>query len=116
MRRKMSVALAATIVAGTLAGCSGGTSGLPGDTTAADITVGKESVEKDTAENGDKPYAGTTIRVLSMTGQISDALEANLEQFEEETGINTVVAEDPGMVVAVGTGQYLDVMSKVEGK
>lgn len=87
MRRKMSVALAAAIVAGTLAGCSGGTSGLPGDTTAADITVGKESVEKDTAENGDKPYAGTTIRVLSMTGQISDALEANLEQFEEETGI-----------------------------
>lgn len=46
----MSVALA--IVAGTLAGCSGGTSGLPGDTTAADITVGKESVEKDTAEMG----------------------------------------------------------------
>ena len=46
MRRKMSVALAAAIVAGTLAGCSGGTSGLPGDTTAADITVGKESVEK----------------------------------------------------------------------
>ena len=67
--------------------CSIGSGNRGGDTTAADITVGKESVEKDTAENGDKPYAGTTIRVLSMTGQISDALEANLEQFEEETGI-----------------------------
>lgn len=87
MRKKMSVALALAIVAGTLAGCSGGTSGLPGDTAAADTSAGKENEEKNTTENGDKPYAGTTIRVLGMTGQISDALEANLEKFEEETGI-----------------------------
>ena len=55
----------------------------------------------------------TVLNVYNVGDYIDESL---ISKFEEETGINTVVAEDPGMVVAVGTGQYLDVMSKVEGK
>ena len=59
--------------------------------------------------------ADVAERGIVLTG--GGALLGGFEKLiEEETGINTVVAEDPGMVVAVGTGQYLDVMSKVEGK
>ena len=36
--------------------------------------------------------------------------------IEEETGINTVVAEEPAMAVAIGTGQYMELMSKINGK
>lgn len=72
MKKKISFILAAAMMAGTLSGCQGGQSGLPADTPE---------------EKADQPYAGTTIRVLSMTGQISDALEAHLDEFEEKTGI-----------------------------
>ena len=59
--------------------------------------------------------ADVAERGIVLTG--GGALLGGLEKLiQEETGINTVVAEDPGMVVAVGTGQYLDVMSKIEGK
>ena len=87
MKRKFCLALGAAMLAGTITGCSGGTSGLPGDTTAAQ-TSGTEAAQGENSQGeGDKPYAGTTIRVLSMTGQISDAIEAYLEEFEEQTGI-----------------------------
>lgn len=59
--------------------------------------------------------ADVAERGIVLTG--GGALLGGLEKLiQEETGINTVVAEDPGMVVAIGTGQYLDVMSKLEGK
>lgn len=35
----------------------------------------------------DKPYAGTTLRVLSMTAQVSDGIQEYLDAFEEKTGI-----------------------------
>ena len=92
MKRKLCLALSAVMLAGSLSGCSGGTSGLPGDTSkASEAPAGKEAEgtkgESASGEAGEKPYAGTTIRVLSMTGQISDAIEAYLDDFEEETGI-----------------------------
>lgn len=34
-----------------------------------------------------KPYAGTTIRVLSMTAQVSDGIQEYLSEFEQKTGI-----------------------------
>lgn len=40
-----------------------------------------------TAEMPEKPYEGTTIRVLSMTAQVSDGIEQYLKDFEESTGI-----------------------------
>ena len=33
------------------------------------------------------------------------------ELIEEKTGINTMTAEDPMKVVAVGTGQFVEFMS-----
>ena len=39
MKRKFCLALGAAMLAGTITGCSGGTSGLPGDTTAAQKTL-----------------------------------------------------------------------------
>lgn len=89
MKKKICVALALTTLATALAGCSGGTSGLPGETAKPAETAATEGkAAEDAGGGGDKPYAGTTIRVLGMTGQISDAVEQNLEQFEEKTGIN----------------------------
>jgi len=32
------------------------------------------------------------------------------EMIEERTGINTMTAEDPMKVVAIGTGQYVEFM------
>lgn len=84
MKKKVCLMLAAAMLTSSLAGCSGGSSGLPGETTNA---AGSEAGKAEETESGDKPYAGTTIRVLSMTGQISDAIEKYLDQFEAETGI-----------------------------
>ena len=39
-----------------------------------------------------------------------------ITQFEEETGINTIVAEEPAMTVAAGTGEYVEIMNKINGK
>jgi len=39
------------------------------------------------APSAAKPFAGKTIRVLSMTAQISDAFEAYLKEFQDSTGI-----------------------------
>ena len=45
------------------------------------------------------------------------ALLGGLEELiEEETGINTVVAEEPALAVAIGTGQYMELMSKMNGR
>ena len=35
---------------------------------------------------------------------------------KKETGINTVVAEEPALAVAIGTGQYMELMSKMNEK
>lgn len=59
--------------------------------------------------------ADVAERGIVLTG--GGALLGGLgELIENETGINTVVAEDPAMVVAAGTGQYLELMSKINGK
>ena len=68
MKRKLCLALSAVMLAGSLSGCSGGTSGLPGDTSkASEAPAGKEAEgtkgESAAGEAGEKPYAGTTIRV-----------------------------------------------------
>ena len=34
--------------------------------------------------------------------------------ISERTGINTMTAENPAMVVALGTGQYVEIMSEFE--
>ena len=51
--------------------------------------------------------------VLTGGGSLLGGLE---ELIEEETGINTIVADNPAQVVAIGTGQYMDMMSKMNGK
>ena len=44
MKRKLCLALSAVMLAGSLAGCFGGTSGLPGDTSkASEAPAGKEA-------------------------------------------------------------------------
>ena len=44
MKRKLCLALSAVMLAGSLSGCSGGTSGLPGDTSkASEAPAGKEA-------------------------------------------------------------------------
>lgn len=35
----------------------------------------------------DKPFAGTNLRVVSMTAQVSDGIQEYLSDFEEKTGI-----------------------------
>ena len=88
MKRRICLALFAALLGTSLAGCSGGTSGLLGDTTAAAETTKADAGDSSqAAEASDSSLAGTTIRVLSMTGQISDAIEAHLDEFEEKTGI-----------------------------
>lgn len=47
--------------------------------------------------------------ILSGGGALLHGLE---ELIEEKTGINTVTAEDPMSVVAIGTGRYLDLLGK----
>jgi multiple sugar transport system substrate-binding protein len=46
---------------------------------------GKKESAAPAAES--KPFAGKTIRVLSMTAQVSDALEAYMKDFQDATGI-----------------------------
>ena len=59
--------------------------------------------------------ADVAERGIVLTG--GGALLGGLEQLiEEETGINTVVAEEPALAVAIGTGQYMELMSKLGGK
>lgn len=89
MKRTLSSLLILGMLVSSLAGCSGGGGG---GTTAAEpdkTTAGSQSGGESSAagEGAEKPYAGTTIRVLSMTGQISDAIEARIGEFEEATGI-----------------------------
>ena len=40
-----------------------------------------------------------------------EALRDLEELIEEKTGINTMTAEDPMKVVAIGTGQFVEFMS-----
>jgi multiple sugar transport system substrate-binding protein len=94
MKRTICSLLAAGMVITSLAGCSG-SNRTAEPTKAAENTEqnstngGSEGsqAENSAGEGTEKPYAGTTIRVLSMTGQISDAMEEYLDRFEEETGI-----------------------------
>ena len=46
--------------------------------------------------------------VLTGGGALLRGLE---ELIEEKTGINTMTAEDPMKVVAIGTGEFVDFMS-----
>ena len=47
--------------------------------------------------------------VLTGGGSLLRGLE---ELVEEKTGINTMTAEDPMQVVAIGTGQFVEFMSE----
>lgn len=59
--------------------------------------------------------ADVAERGIVLTG--GGALLGGLEELiEEETGINTVVAEEPALAVAIGTGQYMELMSKMNGR
>ena len=51
--------------------------------------------------------------VLSRGGAL---LGGHEELIDEETGINTVEAEEPALAVAIGTGQYMELISKMTGK
>lgn len=50
--------------------------------------------------------------VLTGGGAMLNGLE---ELIEERTGINTMTAEDPMKVVAIGTGQYIEFISENKG-
>lgn len=86
MKKGVGMLVCTVLLPLVLSGCSGGTSGSVGETTAQTSQAGSGAESPEEAK-GEKPYEGTTIRVLSMTGQISDGIEAYLSQFEEETGI-----------------------------
>ena len=59
--------------------------------------------------------ADVAERGIVLTG--GGALLGGLEELiEEETGINTIVADNPAQVVAIGTGKYIEMMSKMNGK
>ena len=59
--------------------------------------------------------ADVADRGIVLTG--GGALLGGLEELiEEETGINTVVAEEPALAVAIGTRQYMELISKMTGK
>lgn len=59
--------------------------------------------------------ADVAERGIVLTG--GGALLGGLEELiESETGINTIVAEEPALAVATGTGQYLELMSKMNRK
>lgn len=49
--------------------------------------------------------------VLTGGGALLNGME---ELVEEKTGINTMVAQDPMMAVAVGTGKYAEIAAKIE--
>ena len=66
MKRKLCLALSAVMLAGSLSGCSGGTSGLPGDTSkASEAPAGKEAE----GTKGDRPQ-GRPVK-SPMPGQQS---------------------------------------------
>ena len=74
---------------------------------AREVSIIEEPIAElaaDVAENG-----------MVITGS-GAPLGGRDERFEEETGINTVVAEEPALAVAIGTGQYMELMSKLGGK
>ena len=48
--------------------------------------------------------------VLTGGGSLLNGMETLIE---ERTGINTIIAEDPAFVVAIGTGQYTEVMDSL---
>ncbi|MCI5698934.1 MAG: rod shape-determining protein [Lachnospiraceae bacterium] len=48
--------------------------------------------------------------ILTGGGALLDGME---ELIEERTGINTMTAENPSFAVALGTGQYMEVMEKL---
>ena len=59
--------------------------------------------------------ADVADRGIVLTG--GGALLGGLEEHnEEETEMNTVVAEEPALAVAIGTGQYMELISKMTGK
>ena len=59
--------------------------------------------------------ADVAERGIVLTG--GSALLGGLDLLiEEETGINTIVAEEPAMTVAAGTGEYVEIMNKINGK
>ena len=51
--------------------------------------------------------------VLTGGGALLNGLE---EVIGGRTGINTMTAENPIAAVALGTGQYLEIMSKFENR
>ena len=59
--------------------------------------------------------ADISERGIVLTG--GGALLRGLEEvIGERTGINTVTAENPVAVVALGTGQYVEIMNKFENR
>ena len=77
MKKGLCMALSVCLTASTLAAC-----GSTSEETSTQTTTGATGTSYYSTD-----YAGTTIRVLSMTGQISDALQNHLDEFEEATGI-----------------------------
>ena len=54
-------------------------------------------------------------RGIILTG--GGSLLAGMDELiQERTGINTVTAENPASVVALGTGQYREVMNEFESQ
>ena len=54
-------------------------------------------------------------RGIILTG--GGSLLAGMDDLiQERTGINTVTAENPASVVALGTGQYREVMNEFESQ
>ena len=49
--------------------------------------------------------------LLTGGGALLDGLE---EVISERTGINTMTAENPASVVALGTGEYVEIMADFE--
>ena len=87
--------------------------GLP-----ATITVSSDEIRGALAQTTKTPpelASDVSDRGIILTGGGS-LLDGMDELIQERTGINTVTAENPASVVALGTGQYREVMNEFESQ
>ena len=78
--------------------------GLPADAICAVLEKTPPELASDVSDRG---------IILTGGGSLLDGMD---ELIQERTGINTVTAENPASVVALGTGQYREVMNEFESQ
>ena len=92
--KKLSVFLAAVMIAGIFGSCAGSPSTSSSGSSAAGSTATESSAESSASEDaGDAPYAGTELRVVLGNHAWTTSIKPLLSEFEEETGIDVSLEE-----------------------